>query len=441
MKICMIGTGYVGLVVGACLAEMGHEVICVDNNPAKISALLNGQLPIYEPGLERLVERNVLESRLSFSLDISESVAQSQFIFIAVGTPPAEDGSADLTYVMKAVEQIGASIRDYAIVITKSTVPIGSSERIRGIIEEQLKNRGLTDLEFDIVSNPEFLREGAAVNDFLNPNRIVVGSSNPRALAYMEKLYLPLTSKGFPIVHMDIASAELAKYASNAMLATRISFMNEMAGICEAVGADIERVRQGMELDHRIGSYFLSAGVGYGGSCFPKDVRAIIQSATERNIPTHILEAVDKVNHKQKQKLFEMVVGHFGEDLKGLRLAVWGLSFKPETDDIREAPSIETIEQLRKRGVQIQVHDPVALQNAYQALGEENITYFTGPYQALMDADALLIFTEWKQYRSADLGRIKSLLKQPVLFDGRNLFNPYMMKEEGFVYQSIGRMK
>lgn len=441
MKICMIGTGYVGLVVGACFAEMGHHVICVDTNPVKIASLQNGQVPIYEPGLEQLVERNVQEGRLSFSLDISGTVAQSQFIFIAVGTPPAADGSADLTYVMSAVQQIGASIQDYAVVITKSTVPIGSSERIRGIIQEQLKKRGLMDLEFDIVSNPEFLREGAAVKDFLHPNRIVVGSDNPRALTFMEELYMPLTSKGYPLIHMDIASAELTKYASNAMLATRISFMNEIAGICESVGADIERVRQGMELDHRIGSYFLSAGVGYGGSCFPKDVRAIIQSATERNVPTHILEAVDKVNHKQKKKLFEMVVGHFGEDLTGLKLAVWGLSFKPETDDIREAPSIETIEQLRRRGVQIQVHDPVALQNAYQALGEDNVSYFTGLYQALMDADALLIFTEWKQYRSADLCRIKSLLKHPILFDGRNLFDPDRMKDEGFVYQSIGRMK
>ncbi|MBD0381585.1 UDP-glucose dehydrogenase family protein [Paenibacillus sedimenti] len=439
MKICMIGTGYVGLVVGACFAEMGHQVICVDNNPAKITSLQNGQVPIYEPGLEQLVERNVQDGRLSFSLDLAQSVASSQFIFIAVGTPPAEDGSADLTYVMNAVQQIGASIHAYAIVITKSTVPIGSAERIRGVIQEELMKRGLSELDFDIVSNPEFLREGAAVEDFLHPNRIVVGTDNSRALEYMEKLYLPLTSQGHPLVHMDIASAELAKYASNAMLATRISFMNEIAGICESVGADIEWVRRGMEFDHRIGSYFLSAGVGYGGSCFPKDVRAIIQSATERNVPTHILEAVDKVNHKQKKKLYEMVVSHFGEDLSRLKLAVWGLSFKPETDDIREAPSIETIELLRQRGVNIQAHDPVALQNAYQALGEENIKYFTNPYEALMDADALLLFTEWKQYRFADLGRIKSLLKQPILFDGRNLFDPEMMKEEGFVYQSIGR--
>ncbi|MFC5447348.1 UDP-glucose dehydrogenase family protein [Paenibacillus aestuarii] len=439
MKICMIGTGYVGLVVGACFAEMGHQVICVDNNPAKIASLQNGQVPIYEPGLEQLVERNVEAGRLSFSLDLIESVGHSQFIFIAVGTPPAEDGSADLTYVMNAVRQIGASLNHYAVIITKSTVPIGSSEMIRGVIRAELERRGMSDLTFDIVSNPEFLREGAAVGDFLHPNRIVVGTDNERALQYMKELYLPLTSLGYPLIQMDIASAELAKYASNAMLATRISFMNEMAGICESVGADIERVRQGMELDHRIGSYFLSAGVGYGGSCFPKDVRAIIQSASERNVPTHILEAVDKVNHQQKKKLYEMVRSHFGDNISQLRVAVWGLSFKPETDDIREAPSIETIELLRQRGVVIQAHDPVALQNAYQALGEQNMVYYSDPYQALMDADALLLFTEWKQYRAADLKRVKSLLKQPVVFDGRNLFDPERMKEAGFVYQSIGR--
>jgi len=439
MKICMIGTGYVGLVVGACFAEMGHQVICVDNNPAKIASLQNGQVPIYEPGLEQLVERNVEAGRLSFSLDLTDSAQHSQFIFIAVGTPPAEDGSADLTYVMNAVRQIGASLNQYAIIITKSTVPIGSSEMIRSLIQAELAQRGMSDLAFDMVSNPEFLREGAAVGDFLRPNRIVVGSDNERALQYMQQLYLPLTNQGYPLIHMDIASAELAKYASNAMLATRISFMNEMAGICESVGADIERVRQGMELDHRIGSYFLSAGVGYGGSCFPKDVRAIIQSASERNVPTHILEAVDKVNHKQKKKLYERVSTHFGDDLSQLRIAVWGLSFKPETDDIREAPSIETIELLRQRGVVIQAHDPVALQNAYQALGEQNMVYYSDPYQALMDADALLLFTEWKQYRAADLRRVRSLLKQPIVFDGRNLFDPERMKEAGFIYQSIGR--
>lgn len=440
MKICVIGTGYVGLVVGACFTEMGHQVVCVDNNPDKISSLQNGQVPIYEPGLEEVVLRNVNEGRLSFSIDVKKSVVDSLFIFIAVGTPPASDGSADLSYVLKAVQEIGSCMNSYSIIITKSTVPIGSSEKVRAAIREQLTQRGLHDLEFDIVSNPEFLREGAALEDFLNPSRIIVGCDNTRSLQHMAELYLPLTSKGFPLFSMDISSAELTKYAANAMLATRISFMNEMAGICEAMGADIECVRQGMEFDQRIGKYFLSAGVGYGGSCFPKDVRAIIRSASEMKVRTRILEAVDQVNHEQKKKLYEMVIQHFGEDLSKVKLAVWGLSFKPETDDIREAPAIETIQLLRKRGATIHAHDPVALQNAYQTLGEKQMKYFIDPYRALLDADALLLFTEWQQYRLADPGRIRSLLTQPVLFDGRNLFNPATMREEGFIYQSIGRI-
>ncbi len=441
MKVCIIGTGYVGLVVGTCFAEMGHQVIGLDNNASKISRLRNGEVPLYEPGLDELLKANVKYGRITFTTNLPEAIIGSRFIIITVGTPPAEDGSADLSQVLEAVRQIGMNMNEYSIIITKSTIPIGNSEKVRLTIQEQLERRGLGHLEFDVVSNPEFLREGIAIEDFMKPSRIIIGSDSNRAISYMKQLYEPLTSKGYPLVIMDISSSELTKYAANAMLAVRISFMNEIAAICESTGADIELVRQGLEFDQRIGKYFLSAGVGYGGSCFPKDIRAIIRSASERSVSTHILEAIDKVNLYQKKKLFEMVVSHFGEDMSGLKVAVWGLSFKPETDDIREAPAIETIQQLRKHGVSIRVHDPAALQNAYLMLGEEEIEYFTEPYQALLNADVLLIFTEWQQYRKVDLDRMKSLLRQPIVFDGRNMYDPLQMTEAGFIYQSIGRMK
>ncbi|TVY11826.1 UDP-glucose dehydrogenase family protein [Paenibacillus cremeus] len=439
MKICMVGVGYVGLVVGACLSEMGHDVVCVDNQETKITALQNGQVPIYEPGIEELLHRNIHAGRLQFTTQLQEALVSSLLIFIAVGTPPAQDGSADLTYVLQVAESIGQAMEDYTIVITKSTVPIGSGEKIRAVIQKQLLHRGRPELAFDIVSNPEFLREGSAIDDFLHPDRIIVGTSDARAVPYMEELYEPLTSQGYPLLLMDIVSAELAKYASNAMLAARISFMNEMARLCEATGADIEAVKQGMGRDRRIGPHFLSAGVGYGGSCFPKDVRALIRTASDHRMLVSMLQAVDRVNREQKTLLLQKLIGHFGKTLTRRTFAIWGLAFKPGTDDIREAPAIETIRALRSKHARIQAHDPVAIDNAKRALQDPLIQYCEDPYEALEGADALLIFTEWNEYRTPDLERMRKLMNGGVIFDGRNLYSPERMREAGFVYYGIGR--
>ncbi|MEX2105173.1 MAG: UDP-glucose/GDP-mannose dehydrogenase family protein, partial [Bacilli bacterium] len=377
MNICIIGVGYVGLVVGTCFAEMGYQVKCVDSNKDKISDLRKGVVPIYEPELTPMVRKNIKEGRLHFTTDLFESIRSSLFIFIAVGTPSDVDGTADLSNVINVAIQIGDILNSYSIIINKSTVPIGSGEKVKYAIREQLVRRVLHDFDFDIVSNPEFLREGAAVEDFMNPNRIIIASDNPRAIKYMEHLYEPLIKKGHPMLVMDTSTAELTKYAANAMLATRISFINEMAGICEAVGADIENVSRGIGLDHRIGKYFLSAGIGYGGSCFPKDVRALINSASKMNVKTKLLRSVEEINNAQKTRLFDLITSKLGGDLTNRKLAVWGLAFKPDTDDIREAPSIDTINLLRTQGAIIHAHDPAAILKARKVLGAEKIHYFT----------------------------------------------------------------
>jgi UDPglucose 6-dehydrogenase len=439
MNICIVGTGYVGLVTGTCLSELGHNVICIDIDQEKINKLKSGQVPIYEPGLEAMVHKHLESGRLDFSTNLAEGIDNSLFLFIAVGTPPAEDGSADLTYVYQVAKEIGKTITSYKVIITKSTVPVGTAEKVSQIIREELINRGIPDLEYDVVSNPEFLREGNAVSDFLNPERIVVGTNNVRTAKLMQALYDPLVMNGVPMLVMDPRSAEITKYATNSMLATRISFMNEMAALCDAVGADIEMVKQGIGLDSRIGNQFLSPGTGYGGSCFPKDVRALIHTASLHQLKLQILEAVDRVNRLQKTKLVDMVVNHFGSDLSKYRFAVWGLSFKPHTDDIRESPSLDIILELRKRGAAIHAHDPVAIPNARKVLDSDQVYYFDNYYEALEDADALLLVTDWPEYKHADIEKMKMALNQPVIFDGRNLFHPSIMEEKGFTYFSIGR--
>lgn len=439
MNICIVGTGYVGLVTGTCLSELGHNVICIDIDQEKINKLKSGQVPIYEPGLEAMVHKHLESGRLDFSTNLAEGIDNSLFLFIAVGTPPTEDGSADLTYVYQVAKEIGKTITSYKVIITKSTVPVGTAEKVSQIIREELINRGISDLEYDVVSNPEFLREGNAVSDFLNPERIVVGTNNVRTAKLMRALYDPLVMNGVPMLVMDPRSAEITKYATNSMLATRISFMNEMAALCDAVGADIEMVKQGIGLDSRIGNQFLSPGTGYGGSCFPKDVRALIHTASLHQLKLQILEAVDRVNRFQKTKLVDMVVNHFGSDLSKYRFAVWGLSFKPHTDDIRESPSLDIILELRKRGAAIHAHDPVAIPNARKVLDSNQVYYFDNYYDALEDADALLLVTDWPEYKHADIEKMKMALNQPVIFDGRNLFSPSIMEEKGFTYFSIGR--
>ncbi|WP_368298721.1 UDP-glucose/GDP-mannose dehydrogenase family protein [Cytobacillus firmus] len=440
MKICIIGAGYVGLVTGTCFSDLGYDVVCVDHNPGIVEELNNGKIPIYEPGLEEMVKKNASDGRLTFTTNIHKAIQSSLFIFIAVGTPSAQDHSADLSYVFKAAEQIGMYLNSYSIIVNKSTVPIGTAERVKGIVRHALNMRDLNELDFDIVSNPEFLREGKAIKDFLNPDRIIIGSDNPKAANHMKKLYEPITRNGHPLLVMDIPSAELTKYAANAMLATRISFINEIAGISDAFGADIKMVQEGIGLDHRIGHSFLSPGIGYGGSCFPKDVKSLIKTASDKNIPTPILESVEKVNHRQRKKLFEMIVDQFGEsNLSKLKFAVWGLAFKPETDDIREAPSIEIIRLLIRHGAEVHASDPIANHKVRKVFDDDKIKYFQDPYSAISGTEALIICTEWPQFQQADLERIKKLLKMPIIFDGRNIYNPKEMKEAGFIYRCIGR--
>ena len=439
MKITVIGTGYVGLVTGTCLAEVGNEVLCLDVDPNKIEILKSGGIPIYEPGLEDMVKRNVAAGRLSFTTDIEESVAFGQIQFIAVGTPPDEDGSADLQYVVAAARNIGRNMTDYKLVVDKSTVPVGTADKVRAALQDELGKRGAA-IEFNVASNPEFLKEGAAVDDFMKPDRIVIGTDSERATQLLRQLYAPFQRNHDRLTVMDVRSAELTKYAANAMLATRISFMNELAVLAEKLGADIEQVRHGIGSDPRIGYHFLYAGCGYGGSCFPKDVQALRRTAQENGIPLRVLDAVEEANEAQKQILVNKLSARLGTDLKGKRFAMWGLAFKPNTDDMREAPSRTMLEALWAMGASISAYDPAAMEETRRIYGERaDLLLVDSPMDALKGADALLIVTEWKVFRSPNFDTMKSLLKTPLVFDGRNLYEPQAMREMGFDYLPIGR--
>jgi len=431
LRIAIVGTGYVGLVAGACFAESGNDVICVDNNDAKVRMLRRGTVPIYEPGLEELVRRNSHEGRLAFTTALPRAVRDSTIIFIAVGTPEGEDGSADLKHVLDVARHIAKAMNGYKVVVDKSTVPVGTAAQVREVIRRE------TTHPFSVVSNPEFLKEGAAIDDFMKPDRVVIGVEDPRASELMLELYSPFTRTGAPIMLMDCASAELSKYAANAMLATRISFMNEVANVCERVGADVDQVRKAIGSDRRIGSSFLFPGVGYGGSCFPKDVKAMIRFAAAKEYHFQTLEAVEAVNARQKTILFGKIRAHFGQ-VKGKTIAVWGLAFKPRTDDMREAPSIALIEALLAAGATVQVFDPEAMKAARGLFGN-TVTFAANNYDALKGADGLAIVTEWNEFRRPDFGRMRTLMRTPVIFDGRNLFTPDQMKQHGFTYYSIGR--
>lgn len=437
MKIAIVGTGYVGLVTGTCFAEMGVEVFCVDIDRQKIENLRKGVVPIYEPGLEEMVIRNYEVGRLHFTTELTEVLDQVEIVFSAVGTPPDEDGSADLKYVLDVARTIGRAMNKYLLVVTKSTVPVGTARRIRQTIADELDRRGVT-IDFDIASNPEFLKEGAAVKDFMHPDRIVVGVESDRAKKLMEKLYHPFMLNNFRIIYMDIPSAEMTKYAANAMLATRISFMNDMANLCEIIGADVNMVRKGIGSDTRIGSSFLYAGCGYGGSCFPKDVKALIRTAAEHGYPMRILKAVEDVNEEQKTILFRKLSAHFGGDLQGRRVAMWGLAFKPETDDMREAPSLVLIDRLLEAGCQVMAYDPVAIPEARRRIGDR-IAYAKNIYETVEGADVLMVVTEWKEFRLPAWARIRSLMKTPLILDGRNIYNIAEIEEAGFTYHCIGR--
>ena len=439
MKITLIGAGYVGLVTGTCLAEVGNNVLCLDVDPHKIATLKSGGIPIYEPGLEDMVRRNVAAGRLDFTTDITAAVQFGDIQFIAVGTPPDEDGSADLQYVLDAARNIGRHMNGFKLVVDKSTVPVGTADRVRATIAETLASRGL-EVDFCVASNPEFLKEGAAINDFMSPDRIVIGTDSERATQLLRRLYAPFQRNHERLVVMDVRSAELTKYAANAMLATRISFMNELALLAEKLGADIERVRQGIGSDPRIGYHFLYAGCGYGGSCFPKDVQALRRTAREYGAPLRILDAVEATNEAQKRILVEKLKSRFGAQLDGRRFALWGLAFKPNTDDMREAPSRMIMEALWAMGATVAAYDPVAMPETRRLYGERpDLILASHPMDALRGADALLIVTEWKAFRSPDFTAMKTLLRQPVIFDGRNLYDPAAMRREGFEYFPIGR--
>jgi len=432
MKICVIGTGYVGLVAGACLAEMGNNVICVDNNEQKIKELLTGNIPIYEPGLEELIVANVRENRLSFTTDIIEAVNNSLICFIAVGTPQGDDGSCDLSYVFGVAEEIAKSMTEYKVIVNKSTVPVGTAEKVYSLV------KSYTDCEFDVVSNPEFLKQGAAVDDFLKPDRVIIGSDSQKATEIMQELYSPFLRTGNPVIIMDVKSAEMSKYAANSFLATKISFINELANICEKVGADVEHVRIGMSSDRRIGSQFLFPGLGYGGSCFPKDVKALIRVAKDSGVPSKILEAADNINKQQREIFLDKIFNYFNGDLKGKTFALWGLAFKPRTNDMREAPAFTIIEKLLEAGANIQAYDPKAMDEAKLYIGN-SIKYSQSSYDALTNADALILVTEWNEFRRPDFEKIKKILKTPLIFDGRNQYEPKRMKERGFEYICIGK--
>jgi UDPglucose 6-dehydrogenase len=437
MKIAIIGTGYVGLVSGTCFAETGVDVVCVDTDGKKIENLEKGIMPIYEPGLEDMLVRNRGKGRLVFSTELKANLEDTEAVFIAVGTPPDEDGSADLQHVIEVAREIGRHMEHYMVIVTKSTVPVGTSRIIKAAILEELEKRDV-NIKFDVASNPEFLKEGSAIEDFLKPERIVVGTESEDAEKFMRRLYKPFVLNNHPIIFMDILSAELTKYTANSMLATRISFMNDIANLCEIVGADINSVRKGIGSDSRIGNKFIYAGVGYGGSCFPKDVKALIRTSDENNYSLDILKAVERVNERQKMILFNKVLDHFKGDIKGRRFAVWGLSFKPNTDDMREAPGLVIIENLLGGGAQVIGYDPVAMTEAKRKFGDR-IQYARDQYDALIDADALLLVTEWNEFRTLNYKVIGRLLKNKLIFDGRNLYEPSEMKEFGFSYYSIGR--
>ncbi len=432
MRIAVVGTGYVGLVVGACFAETGNDVTCVDKDASKIRLLNRGKLPIYEPGLEEIVRRNRARKRLAFTTRLPDAVRRAGVVFIAVGTPTGEDGSADLQHVLGAAREIGRAMTGYTVIVDKSTVPAGTSDRVREAVAS------VTTQPFSVVSNPEFLKQGAAVEDFLKPDRVVIGTSETRAAEIMRELYLPFTRTGAPIMVMDCASAELCKYAANAMLATRISFMNEVANVCERFGADVDKVRQAIATDKRIGPAFLFPGVGYGGSCFPKDVKAIVKFSAAKKYRFRILEAVEAVNDAQKRRLLDFVDRHVGRSLRGRTVGVWGLAFKPRTDDMREAPAVPIIEGLLKRGAKVRAFDPEARSSA-ERIFKRRISYAKSAYDALTGADALLVVTEWNEFREPDFARMKQVMKRPVVLDGRNLYDPQKMRSLGFTYASIGR--
>lgn len=432
MKIAVIGTGYVGLVTGTCFSETGNQVICVDIDKNKVDKLSSGQITIYEPGLEKLFLRNQKENRLKFTTNLEEGIRDAQVIFLALPTPPGEDGSADLKYILGVADDLGKIITDYKVVIDKSTVPVGTADKVRAAIAKNAK------VDFDVVSNPEFLREGVAVDDFMKPDRVVIGTSSEKAKKIMNDLYAPFVRQGNPIIFMDEKSAELTKYAANSFLATKITFMNEIAQLCELLGADVDMVRRGIGSDDRIGRRFLFPGIGYGGSCFPKDVQALVKSASEVKYEFKILDAVMDVNTRQKLHLVPKIKDYFGGDLKGKRFALWGLAFKPNTDDIREAPALYIIDELLKGGASVAAFDPEAMNNVQNLLGDK-IMFVHSQYDALHDADALIIATEWSEFRTPDFARIESLLKNKTIFDGRNLFDLGQMEELGFYYLSIGR--
>jgi len=431
MRIAVVGTGYVGLVVGTCLAESGNDVTCVDLDARKVDALEKGELPLYEPGLKELLSRNLKGHRLHFTTEMKKAVGPAEVVFIAVGTPETERGDADLQHVLKAAEQIGRALRHYTVIVNKSTVPVGTADRVRQAISK------VTKVEFDVVSNPEFLKEGTALDDFLKPDRVVIGTESERARKLMGQLYAPFLRTENPILYMDTRSAELTKYAANAMLATRISFMNDIAALCEKVGADVELVRQGMGSDKRIGYPFLHPGIGYGGSCLPKDVKALVATARESGLEWELLRAVERTNQRQKQLLVQKAVAHFG-NLAGKTFAVWGLAFKPRTDDLREAPAIELIEGLLGKGARVQVCDPVAGPRARKHFGDR-VLYAPTRYAAAEGADALFLATEWNEFRNPDLQRLKATMRSPIIFDGRNVLDPEQVREEGFTYYGIGR--
>lgn len=439
MKLAIMGTGYVGLVSGTCFSELGHDVVCVDVDEAKIDALNAGEVPIYEPGLEEMIGRNVREGRLSFSTNIGKSIRDALMIFVAVGTPPKDDGTADLRYVLEVARSVGREINGYKVIIDKSTVPVGTADKVRAAIQEEMEKRGV-DFPFDVVSNPEFLKEGAAIEDFMVPDRVVIGCEDDRVRVLMEELYANFAKNGRPIIAMSTRSAEMTKYAANAMLATKISFINEVAQICEKVGANIDDVRKGIGSDSRIGYRFIFPGIGYGGSCFPKDVKAIIQTAAEAGVKARLLPAVDEVNERQKHSLLTKMRTYYQGDLSGKTFALWGLAFKPETDDIREAPAMLMAEELLKAGARIRAYDPKAAGAARKVFGESGaIEFIDHYYEAVEGCDALILATEWAFFRNVDLERIRSMMKAPVLFDGRNVYNPAIMQGHGFDYFSIGR--
>jgi UDPglucose 6-dehydrogenase len=439
MKVTVIGSGYVGLVTGACLSEMGNHVVCVDVDAHKVERLGRGEIPIHEPGLEAVVARNAAAGRLQFTTDVAAATAHGTLQFIGVGTPPDEDGSADLQYVLAAARGIGRHMTDYKVVIDKSTVPVGTAAKVRAVIAAELAQRGVA-VDFSVVSNPEFLKEGAAVEDFMRPDRIVIGAEDERAILLMRALYAPFIRNHDRLLVMDIASAEFTKYAANCMLATRISFMNELSRLAERVGADIEQVRKGIGSDPRIGYHFLYAGTGYGGSCFPKDVKAMVRSAASNGVSLELLQAVEAVNQRQKSVLVDKVVKRFGEDLHGRSFALWGLAFKPNTDDMREAPSRVIVHELLRRGATVRAYDPVAGSEARRVFGDvAGLQIFDGAAQTLPGADALLIVTEWKEFKSPDFDAIRSQLKQPLVLDGRNLYDPALMKTLGIDYSGVGR--